>query len=83
VFLLLDDTKTGKIERNGVILMYEIELIKQGSVVETHSVGSTMDLAEIERLAQQLRAQCVAEGWHIVNETGRIVRASGSGDRRE
>jgi hypothetical protein len=34
--------------------MYEIELIKHGSVVETHSVGSTMDLAEIERLAQQL-----------------------------
>jgi hypothetical protein len=42
-----------------------------------------MDLAEIERLAQQLQAQYMAEGWHIVNETGRIVRASGSGDRRE
>ena len=63
--------------------MYEIELIKDGSVVETHSAGSTMDLAEIERLAQQLQERCAAEGWHIVNESGRIVRASSSGDRRE
>ena len=63
--------------------MYEIELIKDGSVVGTHSVSSTMDLAEIERLAQQLQSQIVAEGWQIVNETGRIVRASSSGNRRE
>ena len=63
--------------------MYDIELIKDGSVVETHSVSSTMDLAEIERLAQQLQAQYVAEGWRIVNETGRIIRSSSSGDRRE
>ena len=63
--------------------MYEIELVKDGSVLETHSVSSTMDLAEIERLAQQLQAQCAAEGWHIVNEAGRVVRASSSGDRRE
>jgi hypothetical protein len=59
VSLLLDDTKTGKIERNGATVMYEIELIKEGSVVATHSVGSTMDLAEIERLAQQLASQRV------------------------
>ena len=80
---MLDDTKTRKIERNGVTVMYEIELIKDGSVVETHSVGSTMDLAEIERLAKQLQEHCAAEGWQIVNETGRIVRASSSGNRRE
>jgi hypothetical protein len=69
--------------KNGATVMYDIELVKDGSVVETHSVSAPMDLAEIERLAQQLQAQCVAEGWHIVNETGRIVRASSSGDRRE
>lgn len=63
--------------------MYDIELIKDGSVVETHPVSSTMDLADIERFVQQLQAHSAAEGWHIVNETGRIVRASSSGDRRE
>lgn len=58
--------------------MYKIELTKGGRVIETRPVNSTIDVAEIERMARELQTESAeaADGWRIINDIGRPVKAS-------
>ncbi len=53
--------------------MYQIQLLKDGRIVETVDADWTIDIAEIASKASELEPQHGADDWEIVNEMGQRV----------
>jgi hypothetical protein len=47
--------------------MYQIQLLKDGRVVETVDADWTIDIAEIASKAGELEPQHAADDWEVVN----------------
>jgi hypothetical protein len=56
--------------------VHKIELIIGDSVVATYPVSWTEDVDQLGKLAEQLRIDNAASGWRIIDQLGRLVKAS-------
>jgi hypothetical protein len=55
--------------------MHTVKLIKGGRIVETHTDDTTVDPAELRRIAERLVSQSETkpDDWVVENEVGRKI----------